>query len=74
MIDDKKDVLFKTFSFSNSINNAESLICKLAPFKHDLEIGMEAVGHYWLILHSSLVENTLTIQVINPDRWFETKN
>ena len=29
LVDDKKKVIFKAFSFSNSINGAESLILKL---------------------------------------------
>ena len=48
LIDSRKKVLFKAFSFSNSIDGAECLICKLEPFKNQLEIGMEATGHYWL--------------------------
>lgn len=32
LIDDKKKVIFKAFSFSNSIDGAESLIFKLEPY------------------------------------------
>ncbi|MFM1581818.1 IS110 family transposase [Helcococcus bovis] len=72
LIDDKKKVIFKAFSFSNSINGAESLICKLESFKNELEIGMEATGHYWLSIYSYLVEKKFTVHVINPiqtDGW-----
>ena len=72
LIDSKKKVLFKAFSFSNSIDGAESLICKLEPFKNQLEIGMEATGHYWLSLYSYLSEKNFTVRVINPiqtDGW-----
>ena len=68
LIDSKKKVLFKAFSFSNSIDGAESLICKLEPFKNQLEIGMEATGHYWLSLYSYLSEKNFTVRVINPIR------
>lgn len=72
LIDSKKKVVFKAFSFSNSIDGAESLICKLEPFKNELEVGMEATGHYWLSLYSYLVKNNFTVRVINPiqtDGW-----
>ena len=72
LIDSRKKVLFKAFSFSNSIDGAESLICKLEPFKNQIEIGMEATGHYWLSLYSYLSEKNFTVRVINPiqtDGW-----
>lgn len=72
LVDDRKKVVFKAFSFSNSIDGAESLILKLEPFKNELEVGMEATGHYWLSLYSYLVENNFTVRVINPiqtDGW-----
>ena len=72
LIDDKKKVIFKAFSFSNSIDGAESLILKLEAFKNELEVGMEATGHYWLSLYSYLVEKNFTVRVINPiqtDGW-----
>lgn len=72
LVDDKKNVVFKAFSFSNSIDGAESLILKLEAFKNELEVGMEATGHYWLSLYSYLVEKNFTVRVINPiqtDGW-----
>ena len=72
LIDDKKKVVFKAFSFSNSVKGAESLISKLSNFKNELEVGMEATGHYWLSIYSYLVKNNFTVRVINPiqtDGW-----
>ncbi|MBL7574438.1 Transposase [Peptoniphilus asaccharolyticus DSM 20463] len=72
LVDDKKKVIFKAFSFSNSIYGAESLILKLEAFKNELEIGMEATGHYWLSLYSYLAQKNFTVRVINPiqtDGW-----
>ena len=72
LVDDKKKVIFKAFSFSNSIDGAESLILKLEAFKNELEVGMEATGHYWLSIYSYLVEKNFTVRVINPiqtDGW-----
>lgn len=72
LVDDKKKVIFKAFSFSNSIDGAKSLILKLEAFKNELEVAMEATGHYWLSLYSYLVEKNFTVRVINPiqtDGW-----
>lgn len=72
LVDDKKKVIFKAFSFSNSIYGAESLILKLEAFKNELEVGMEATGHYWLSLYSYLAQKNFTVRVINPiqtDGW-----
>ena len=59
LVEDKKKVIFKAFSFSNSIDGAESLILKLEDFKNELEVGMEATGHYWLSLYHILLKKTL---------------
>ncbi len=72
LVDDKKKIIFKAFSFSNSIDGAESLILKLEAFKNELEVGMESTGHYWLSLYSYLVEKNFTVRLINPiqtDGW-----
>lgn len=66
LVDDKKKVIFKAFSFSNSIDGAESLIFKLEAFKNELEVGMEATGHYWLSLYSYLAQKNFIVRVINP--------
>ena len=52
LIDKNKTVLFKAFSFPNSVEGAKSLIQKLP--SSDVEIGIEATGHYWLSLYSFL--------------------
>ncbi|MDD7549608.1 MAG: IS110 family transposase [Bacilli bacterium] len=72
LVDDKKKVVFKAFSFSNSIDGASSLTRKIEQFKDCVEIGMEATGHYWLSLYSYLVAKGYTVRVINPiqtDGW-----
>lgn len=72
LIDENKKVIFKAFSFSNSTEGANSLLIKLNPFVHSLNIGMEATGHYWLALYSFLLEKGLPVCVINPiqtDGW-----
>jgi len=67
--------LFKAFSFSNTTDGANSLIDKLnihVKSSSEVEIGMEATGHYWLAVYSFLVERGYVIHVVNPiqtDGW-----
>ena len=75
LIDEKSKPLFKAFSFSNTIDGANSLIEKLSCYADDIksvEIGMEATGHYWLSVYSFLLGKGYTIHVVNPiqtDGW-----
>jgi transposase len=75
LIDDNAKLLFKAFSFGNTTEGGESLISKLAshlPSISEVEIGMEATGHYWLSLYSFLVGKGYVIHVVNPiqtDGW-----
>lgn len=75
LIDEKAKPLFKAFSFSNTVNGAESLITKLNQYIDgisDVEIGMESTGHYWLSIYSYLIEKGFVVHVVNPiqtDGW-----
>lgn len=75
LMDEKGKTLFKAFSFSNSTSGGESLLQMLNDFissPNDIEIGMEATGHYWLSVYSFLVDNGFVIHVVNPiqtDGW-----
>lgn len=72
LIDEKARVIFKAHSFSNTSQGAQTLLQKLIPYAHKIEIGMEATGHYWLSLYSFLVENNFVVHLINPiqtDGW-----
>lgn len=75
LLDENAKPLFKAFSFSNTIDGANSLIEKLSDFittTADVEVGMEATGHYWLSVYSFLVEKGYTVHVVNPiqtDGW-----
>jgi len=67
--------LFKAFSFANTTDGGNSLIDKLhhhAKSVSEVEIGLEATGHYWLSVYSYLIERGYTVYVINPiqtDGW-----
>lgn len=72
LMDQDAKILFKAFSFENSMDGAESLLEKLSHHPGSLEIGMEATGHYWLSLYSFLSESGYPIHVVNPiqtDGW-----
>lgn len=75
LIDETAKPLFKAFSFSNTTEGANSLIEKLSLHigsPSEIEIGMEATGHYWLSIYSFLVENGFVVHVVNPiqtDGW-----
>ncbi len=74
LIDEKAKVLFKAFSFSNTIAGANSLLGKLTVHTDEtnVEIGMEATGHYWLSIYSFFIEKGFTVHVVNPiqtDGW-----
>jgi len=75
LLDENAKTLFKAFSFSNTLDGANSLLEKLSAFTSsttDVEIGMEATGHYWLSIYSFLIENGYVVHVVNPiqtDGW-----
>ncbi len=75
LIDETSKPLFKAFSFSNTMEGANSLLEKLNKYistTSDVEIGMEATGHYWLSVYSFLAEKDFVIHVVNPiqtDGW-----
>lgn len=72
LMDEKAKVIFKAHSFSNTSAGAATLLERINPYVAELEIGMEATGHYWLSLYSFLIENHFIVHVINPiqtDGW-----
>lgn len=74
LIDENAKPLFKALSFGNTTDGANSLLEKLSAHtdKSNVEIGMEATGHYWLSIYSFLVEKGFTVHVVNPiqtDGW-----
>ena len=71
LIDEKKNVIFKGFQFKNTTDDATKLLEKISSYP-EIEIGMEATGHYWLALYSFLVKNNFVVHVVNPiqtDSW-----
>ena len=72
LIDSEGKVVFKAFSFINSLDGANSLLDRISKYQSNLEIGLESTGHYWLSLYSFLYEYDFTIYVLNAiqtDGW-----
>jgi len=75
MMDASRKTVFKAYAFTNTREGAQSLLEKIqchAPEATQIEIGMEATGHYWLALYSFLFDAGYTLHVINPiqtDGW-----
>lgn len=75
LLDDNAKVLFKAFFFANTTDGGNSLIEKLNTYIKsvgDIEIGMEATGHYWLSVYSFLIKKGFVVHVVNPiqtDGW-----
>jgi len=75
MLDASRKTVFKAFKFANTREGAQSLLEKIqchAADRTQVEIGMEATGHYWLALYSFLFDAGYVLHVINPiqtDGW-----
>jgi transposase len=64
MIGEDGKPVFRAFSFSNTTEGGESLLVKLAFYDvapNELEIGLEATGHYWLTVYYSLASSNATV-------------
>ena len=68
LMDEKAKVIFKAHSFSNASDGVATLLDKILPYAAELEIDMEATGHYWLSLYSFPVKNHFVVHAINPIR------
>ena len=58
-----------SFSIPNTLSGIEKLQKKLDKFglnQDNAIVGMEATGHYWLVLYSWLVDQGYVVKVINP--------
>jgi len=61
--------VFKNFSFTNTMEGVNRLLDRINQVgfsKENLLIGMEATGHYWMILYHFLSNAGFQIRLINP--------
>jgi len=66
ILDTNGDSLHKPFSIANDYDGMQDLLHHLSPWSGDLEIGLEATGHYWLALFEQLTRAGYTVHVLNP--------
>lgn len=69
LLDESGKRVFKNFSFSNTQQGFESLhdrIQAVGVSIDNLLIGMEATGHYWMIVYHWLCAAGFQVRVINP--------
>ena len=66
-VNDQAEVVLPPFKVPETQEAFDHLDKKLRGLgQPDLRIGMEATGHYWLLLHAFLVQKGWTVEVFNP--------
>lgn len=66
VLDAQGDALTKPFSVTNDHAGMQTLLDRLTPWSQDLEIGLEATGHYWLAIFEQLSRANYVVHVLNP--------
>lgn len=69
LLNQNGDVIIKAIKFTNSTEGFNKLLNIVQDKLGDLnniEVAMEATGHYWLSLYSALVDNSFNVSVYNP--------
>lgn len=69
LINNNGDVVIRAIKFTNSNEGFNKLLNTIQSKLGDLsniEVAMEATGHYWLSLYSALTDNNFNISVYNP--------
>lgn len=69
LINNNGDVVIRAIKFTNSNEGFNKLLNTIQSKFGDLsniEVAMEATGHYWLSLYSALTDNNFNVSVYNP--------
>ena len=69
LINNNGDVVIRAIKFTNSNEGFDKLLNTIQSKLGDLsniEVAMEATGHYWLSLYSALTDNNFNVSVYNP--------
>ena len=69
LLDDNGKRVFKNFSFTNTMEGVNRLLDRINQVgfsTKNLLIGMEATGHYWMILYHYLSSAGFQVRLINP--------
>jgi transposase len=69
LLDDDGQTVFRNVSVEHSREGVGELLQRLSATGQPADtvlVGMEATGHYWMVLYETLVQSGYTVQVINP--------
>ena len=69
LINNNGDIVIRAIKFTNSKEGFNKLLTTIQDKLKDLnniEVAMEATGHYWLSLYSALTDNGFPVSVYNP--------
>lgn len=69
LINNNGDIVIRAIKFTNSNEGFNKLLNTIQSKLGDLsniEVAMEATGHYWLSLYSALTDNNFNVSVYNP--------
>jgi transposase len=69
LLDEEGKAVFRNVSFAHSRPGLDGLLNRLEATGQStdgIRVGMEATGHYWMILFQRLTEAGYTVRVINP--------
>lgn len=66
VLDAKGESVHKPFSIDNNRAGIDDLLQRLLQWTGQIEIGLEATGHYWLALFEQLTRANYIVHVLNP--------
>lgn len=69
LIDNTGNVVIRAIKFTNSNEGFQKLLSTIQnklECLNNIEVAMEATGHYWLSLYSALTDNEFNVSVYNP--------
>lgn len=69
MIGLEGNICLKAFSFNADISGYQKLLSNIANItadKSDIQVALEATGHYWLNLYEKLTQDGFRVVVLNP--------
>ena len=66
IVNEQRRATVGPFQISNDRAGFTQLLARLAPYQGQIQVGMEATGHYWLPLYAMLQEQGYPVVVINP--------
>ena len=66
LINNNGDVVIRAIKFTNSNEGFNKLLNTILGDLSNIEVAMEATGHYWLSLYSALTDNNFNVSVYNP--------